>query len=146
LTPDPAALQSWQVVTELPRQPEPDRSPAPEPPDEPIAAPRRTRLAAERTQLAWWRTGLTAIAVGLGIGRVIPDIAGTAEAWPYVATGIAFTLYGIVLFAYGTHRARDLEQHLGGPRPVSASDRMLTALTAFGVLLGLASIALIAAQ
>ena len=133
-------------MTATPSPPQPDRSASPEPPEEPIAAPRRTRLAAERTQLAWWRTGLTAIAVGLGIGRVVPDIAGTAQSWPYVATGIGFTLYGIVLFAYGTHRARDLEQHLGGPRPFSASDRMLTALTAFGVLLGLASIALIAAQ
>jgi uncharacterized membrane protein YidH (DUF202 family) len=92
------------------------------------------------------RTGLTAIAVGLGIGRVVPDIAGTSESWPYVATGIGFALYGIVLFAYGTRRARDLEQQLGGPNRIGSSDRILTALTVFGVVLGLAVVALIAAQ
>jgi putative membrane protein len=42
-------------------------------------ASRRTRLANERTQLAWWRTGLTALAVGLAIGRVLPELAADLE-------------------------------------------------------------------
>ena len=33
-------------------------------------ATRRTRLANERTYLAWWRTGLTAFAVSFGAGRI----------------------------------------------------------------------------
>jgi len=118
----------------------------PEPQENPEDAPRRTHLAAERTQLAWWRTGLTAIAVGLGVGRVVPDLAGTKEIWPYVATGICFALYGVALIAYGTVRARELERKLGGPHEIDASDRMLVALTVVGVLLGLASVALIAIQ
>jgi putative membrane protein len=117
-----------------------------DPAESPEGAPRRTHLAAERTQLAWWRTGLTAIAVGLGVGRVVPDLAGAVETWPYVITGICFALYGVALIAYGTARARELERRLGGRDPIDASDRMLVALTVVGVVLGLASVALIAIQ
>ena len=41
---------------------------------------RRTRLAGERTYLAWWRTGLTAFAVSLGAGRLVPAVAGGPQA------------------------------------------------------------------
>lgn len=40
-----------------------------EPPPEPWDAVRRTRLAAERTELAWWRTALTSIAIA-GYGSI----------------------------------------------------------------------------
>ena len=35
---------------------------------------RRTALAAERTWLAWWRTGLGASAVAIGVGRILPGL------------------------------------------------------------------------
>ena len=38
--------------------------------DEARDATRRTRLANERTYLAWWRTGADAIAVGVGLGAI----------------------------------------------------------------------------
>ena len=41
---------------------------------EDVDATRRTYLASERTELAWWRTGLTALAVALGVGRVVPGL------------------------------------------------------------------------
>jgi putative membrane protein len=60
---------------------------------------RRTRLAAERTQLAWWRTGLTAIAVGIGIGRILPALDPGADELPFVLLGSGFAAYGIALIA-----------------------------------------------
>ena len=37
-------------------------------------ATRRTRLANERTYLAWWRTGLASLAVSVGTGRLVPAL------------------------------------------------------------------------
>ena len=94
-------------------------------------ADQRTSLAGERTLLAWWRTGLTALAVALGVGRVLPELAPHATRWPYVVLGIGFALYGIAMFLIGARR-------MGG------GDRMLAGLLGSGVILGLASLALIA--
>src|SRR5262249_56032037 len=67
---------------------------------------RRTRLAAERTELAWWRTALTSIAVAIAVGRVVPELSDTNTEWPYVVVGIGWALYSVALFGYGSLRAR----------------------------------------
>jgi len=72
-------------------------------------ATRRTYLAVERTQLAWWRTGLTALAVALAVGRVLPELSDNSLQWPYTVVGCAFALYGTALIAYGTVRARAID-------------------------------------
>ena len=59
-------------------------------------ATRRTRLANERTFLAWWRTGLTSFAVCIGIDRVVPATADVTH-WPYEVVGAAFGVLGIAL-------------------------------------------------
>ncbi|HEV8450476.1 MAG TPA: DUF202 domain-containing protein, partial [Gaiellales bacterium] len=46
-------------------------------------ATRRTRLANERTYLAWWRTGLTSLAVSLAAGKVVPQLSNAQRTWPY---------------------------------------------------------------
>jgi len=57
-------------------------------------ATRRTRLANERTYLAWWRTGLTALAVSFAAGKLLPELTEGAK-WPYEVVGVAFALVGI---------------------------------------------------
>jgi putative membrane protein len=106
-------------------------------PTEDEGADRRTSLATERTVLAWWRTGFTAIAVALGVGRVLPDLATHPTRWPYVVIGVGFALYGIALILYGTWSLRD---QMGEPMTAS---RPLLALAGAGVLLGFASVLLI---
>jgi len=103
---------------------------------------RRTILANERTQLAWWRTGLTAIAVALGVGRVVPELANSGSRWPYTLIGVGFAVYGIALIVYGTRRSRAFEAEVGG-EGVGEGDAIFFVLTAAGVLLGAASAALI---
>ena len=78
---------------------------------EPIAADvtERTTLAGERTVLAWWRTGLAALAVAIAVGRVVPELSPGSEEWPYTLMGIAYAVYGMALIVYGTTRGRDGE-------------------------------------
>ncbi len=110
---------------------------------EQIPTNRQTILANERTQLAWWRTGLTSIAVALAVGRVLPDLSGTGSRWAYTLVGMGFAIYGIAMIAYGTRRARTLAEEIGGPDSWHGSDLVRFWLTLFGVLLGAAAAALI---
>jgi uncharacterized membrane protein YidH (DUF202 family) len=104
---------------------------------------RRTSLAGERTLLAWWRTGFTAIAVAIAVGRVLPELTPDTARWPYVLVGIGFSLYGIVLIAFGTRRIESLNAEIGVSEPDRRAMRSMGILAGVGVLLGIASLALI---
>jgi inner membrane protein YidH len=114
--------------------------------DEGWDAIRRTRLAAERTELAWWRTALTAIAVAVGVGRVVPELSGTTTEWPYAVVGIGWALYSLALFAYGSFRSRRVERALDRGEMIPSSRTEARGLMAGGVALCLATIGLIAAS
>jgi inner membrane protein YidH len=80
-----------------------------------VDATRRTRLASERTYLAWWRTGLTSFAVSLGAGRLVPAIAGGPQAL-YSVVGILLALLGVTLIAYGRRRGSEVDAALSEGR------------------------------
>jgi putative membrane protein len=105
-------------------------------------ATRRTRLATERTYLAWWRSGLTALAVGLAAGKVVPELSSGAS-WPYEMLGVGYSLLGVVFIAYGHRRQRAVEAAVrrGEWDPFDA--RVAAALTAAGVVLGVATVAVV---
>jgi putative membrane protein len=105
-------------------------------------ATRRTRLANERTYLAWWRTGLTALALGIGIGRLLP--ARTDEAhWPYQVVGVGFGVLGIAALVVGLQRTRAVEEALDRGAFTPVSGPVLVVLAGAGLLLGVGVIALI---
>jgi putative membrane protein len=106
-------------------------------------ATRRTRLANERTFLAWWRTGLTSFAVCIGIGRVVPATADVT-AWPYEVVGAAFGIVGIAFVLVGFLRARSVEDALSRGAFAPLADRLSLGLTAGGILLGAATVVLVA--
>jgi putative membrane protein len=106
---------------------------------------RRTRLANERTYLAWWRTGLTTFAVSLAAGKLVPELSSGA-AWPFEAIGIAFGLVGVLMIAYAYVRQKRVEEALdrGGYAPLDARAGLFFA--AVGVLLGLGTVIVILVQ
>jgi putative membrane protein len=91
-------------------------------------ATRRTQLANERTYLAWWRTGLTAFAVSLGAGKVVPALTDETR-WPYVVVGVGFALLGVAFIAYGFRRQRLVERAVSRGGYVRPDERLLAALT-----------------
>jgi len=112
-------------------------------PVEAVDATRRTLLASERTELAWWRTGLTGLAVALAVGRIVPGLDGSAHRWPYVIAGVCFALYGIAVIAYGSVRRRSVEIALAEGRFPTAPRLAHTALAVGGVILGLFTVVLV---
>ncbi|MGE5408614.1 MAG: YidH family protein [Syntrophothermus sp.] len=106
-------------------------------------ATRRTHLANERTQLAWWRTGMTALAVAIGVGRVVPELAGTVDTGPYVVTGVGFALWGIVAIVYGTSRQMAVERALKRGEFLPTPRWPVAILTLSGLALGLLTALLI---
>lgn len=99
-------------------------------------ATRRTRLANERTYLAWWRTGLTSLAVSVGTGRLAPALTKGSQ-WPYTVTGAGFALLGIALIGFATIRHRQVERALARGDYARPDDRVVAAFTAAGIVLGL---------
>jgi putative membrane protein len=102
-------------------------------------ATRRTRLANERTYLAWWRTGLTSLAVCVGVGRLVPSVASGTR-WPYEALGVGYGILGISFIAAGYLRTRDVERALDRNTFAPLADRVTSTLTAGGVVLGVATV------
>ena len=108
-------------------------------------ATRRTRLASERTYLAWWRTGLTTFAVSVAAGKLVPALSSGA-AWPFEVIGVAFALVGLLFVTYAYVRQKRVEEALaqGGYAPFETRIALVFAL--LGVLLGVATIVVILAQ
>ena len=123
---------------------EPDRWDEPVPPsDRDFGDPtRRTYFAEERTLLAWWRSGLAALGVALGVGRVVPALA-KAPRGPFVALGAGYAVLGLIFVVYGSVRQRMQEDALAAGRFRSLDRGVVVALTALLAALSLATIVLV---
>jgi putative membrane protein len=108
-------------------------------------ATRRTRLANERTYLAWWRTGLAALAVSLGAGKLVPALTPGAQ-WPYTIAGIGFAGVGVVFIGYAFVRHRRVERAISRGEFAPPEESFITALAVVGVLLGLLVLVIVASN
>jgi len=103
--------------------------------DEAGDATRRTRLANERTYLAWWRTGLTAFAVSIGSGKLVPALASGAT-WAYTAIGIGFAAVGVFCSGYAFWRYREVEDAISRGEFAMPGERLIAVLSGLGAALG----------
>jgi inner membrane protein YidH len=110
--------------------------------DEARDATRRTRLANERTYLAWWRTGLTTLAVSFAAGRLVPELSGGPR-WPFELIGVSFAIVGIAFMIYGYLRHREVDAALSRGDYTSLPNRTALLFAGVGGLLGVATILLV---
>lgn len=113
--------------------------------DEAGDATRRTRLASERTYLAWWRTGLTAFAVSLAAGKLVPELSSGAG-WPFEAVGVGFGVVGLLFIGYAYVRQKRVEEALSRGEYAPFETRAALIFAALGVALGTGTIAVILVQ
>jgi inner membrane protein YidH len=105
-------------------------------------ATRRTYLANERTYLAWWRTGLTAFAVALGAGKLVPALTDVRK-WPYEVLGSGFAILGLLFISYASWRHRELQQAVARGEFVQPDKRLMAALALMGFALGVLLLVLV---
>jgi inner membrane protein YidH len=111
--------------------------------DEVGDALRRTRLANERTYLAWWRTGLATFAVGLGAGKLVPELSTGGAVWPFEVIGTAFGVVGIALIVYAYVRQKEVEAAIARGGYAAFDPRASLGFALVGVILGVATILVI---
>ena len=103
-------------------------------------ASRRTLLAEERTFLAWFRSGLAAIAVSLAVGRLLPALV-EGDQRVYRLLGIGYGLLGIFLTTYGAVRQRAVERQLLAGRFLPLPLWVIVTLGVAGLVLSTATVA-----
>jgi putative membrane protein len=111
--------------------------------DAEVADPtRRTRLAAERTWLAWWRSGIAAATAALAVGGLVPELVeGTG--WPYVALGSGYALAAFAMFGLGALRKRAVDRALDAGEYATLPQAWAVALSAGGGCLALATLVVV---
>ena len=102
-------------------------------------ATRRTRLANERTYLAWWRTGLTSLAVAVGIGRIAPEVSHVRR-WPYELAGTGLAVLGVAFIIIGFLRTLAIERALDRGSFVPLGVRLPLVMLVAGLAIGITTI------
>lgn len=102
----------------------------------------RTHLANERTFLAWFRTGVTLIALGIAVAQFLGPDAG--ESFPALLLGVAVVVGGIALLLMGRWRYIGSRTQIdaGDFRPASLSVDL--AVTVFALIGGFSLVLVLA--
>jgi putative membrane protein len=106
---------------------------------------RRTILAAERTWLAWWRSGIAAATASVAVGGLIPQLVNGSR-WPYELLGAGYALLAVAVFVLAWARQRRVEDGLARGEPVRVEPGWIVAMTAGGGVLALATLLIVVLQ
>jgi putative membrane protein len=109
------------------------------------SAPRRTWLAAERTYLAWLRTGLGALGLALAVGKLLPALLD-ADHVAFGLLGVGFGLLGAFLIFLAAYRAQRTRAALAAGTPLPTDYWALWALAVISAVLAIATIILVVAE
>ena len=104
---------------------------------------RRTYLASERTLLAWWRSGLAAMAVALAVGRLLPALLRSSKT-PFALLGVGFAALALAFIVYGTVRQRHVERAVDEGTFPSLDAWVVLGLATLMAILAIATIVLVA--
>jgi inner membrane protein YidH len=100
---------------------------------------RRTMLAAERTWLAWWRTGIAAATAAVAVGGVVPQLVDGSRT-PFILLGAGFAALAVAVFAGAGVRQMRVERALERGEYSSLPMSWVVGLTLAGALLALATL------
>jgi len=106
---------------------------------------RRTHLAAERTWLAWWRSGIAAATAAVGVGGVVPKLV-EGEGTAYALLGAGYAGLAAAIFIGAALRQRAVERALDHGGFAEVPERAVLALTLVATILALGTFAVILVQ
>jgi uncharacterized membrane protein YidH (DUF202 family) len=99
-------------------------------------------LSAARTTLAWRRSGISVIAVGLAIARGVPTVDGVPSR---PALGVLIVAFGGLCLAASSVEARRRARHAGTDRPTAGlADLLPVTLAAVCTAIGAVAVVLAA--
>lgn len=106
---------------------------------------RRTLLAAERTWLAWWRSGIAAATAAVAVGGVVPELVDSGRT-PYVVLGAGYAALAAAVFAAAAVRRRRVDEALRRGDYLGVGERGVLALTLVAMALALGTLVVIIVQ
>ena len=79
--------------------------------------------------------GLTAFAVSIGSGKLVPAVA-SGVTWPYTAIGIGFAALGVLCSGYAFSRHRKVEEAVSRGEFAPPDERLIGLLSGAAAALG----------
>jgi uncharacterized membrane protein YidH (DUF202 family) len=99
-------------------------------------------LAAERTWLAWFRSGIGVSAAAIAVGGVLPKLADTTS-WAYVVLGVGYAMLALGVFVEGWRRQREIYRAIENDNDVPTGLHAIAALSIAGGVLAMGTVLLL---